>query len=277
MINAAVCGLGRAGAELVRTIADRNDMRIKAAFCSKGSEKKGRDIGLLAHIQETGIKAQEVTDAESVLGGGRIDVVIDFSNPEASKILLAACGKYGIPIVVCTTGFSDDDLKWMKRLARDKSFGLVYAPNVTLGINVLISVLKNVAQALPFFDYRITETHHSKKTDIPSGTAKKISDVLENELQLDGENPVPINSVRAGGYVGIHEVIAVGEFERLTIAHESFSRRAFADGALQAAKFVRNKKGWFEMSDIISEHPLVKMTAPDKRIARLLPNHEHNV
>lgn len=266
MLHVAICGLGRAGAELIRTIMDRNDIEISAAFCRVNSEREGKDIGILAHTQELGIKAMEITDADSVFASNRIDVVIDFSNPEASILLLSACKKFGIPAVICTTGFSDEELTWMKNLVWDKSFGLVYAPNVTIGINVLISVLKSLAQALPFFDYQITETHHSKKMDIPSGTAKKIAHVLKNELQFDTDSEIPINSVRAGGYVGVHEVMAVGDFERLTISHESFSRRAFANGALHAAKYIAHRKGYYEMTDIISPHPLVNFTKIEPRI-----------
>jgi len=265
MLNVALCGLGRAGTELVRTIAERNDMEITAAFCRVNSERRGKDIGTLANMRELGIRAHEITDVDAVFGSTRIDAVIDFSNPEASKILLSACKKHGIPAVVCTTGFTDEELFRMKQLVFDKSFGLVYAPNVTVGINVLIAALKNIAQALPYFDYQITETHHSKKTDIPSGTAKKISQVLNHELQIDPGSEIPINSVRAGGYVGIHEVMAVGDYERLTISHESFSRRAFANGALHAAKYILHRKGWFEMSDVISTHPLVS-------ISKLIPS-----
>lgn len=265
MLHVALCGLGRAGTELVRTIADRNDIEISAAFCRVNSEREGKDIGILAQTQEMGIKAREIREVEKVFAVRKIDAVIDFSNPQASMILIEACKKWGVPAVICTTGFSDEELLWMRSLTRDKSFGLVYAPNVTIGINVLMSALKTIAQALPFFDYQITETHHSKKTDIPSGTAKKIANVLKSELKME-ENDVPINSVRAGGYVGVHEVMAVGDFERLTITHESFSRRAFANGALHAAKYIAHRKGYYEMTDIISTHPLVNFVKNEPRL-----------
>ncbi len=256
MLNVAICGIGRAGQELIRSIVEKEkDMRVAAGFCRVGSERKGKDLGLLAHVDRLGIEAMEVTEAGRILGDRFVDVVIDFSNPAASKVLLAECKKYGVPAVVCTTGFTEEELQWMRSLTKDKSFGLVYAPNVTLGVNVLIEALKLIAQSLPFYDFQITETHHSKKADIPSGTAKIISRAIEGELSPGFDQDIPINSVRAGGHIGIHEVMAAGENEEIVITHQSFSRRAFAEGALRAARFISRRKGWHEMSDVIFSYP----------------------
>ncbi len=251
MINVAICGVGRAGLEVVRTIRDSRKFNIVAAFCRNKSEKAGLDIGELSLTGRMGIAATPVSQASEVLSGTRVDVVIDFSNPEASWQMLDACKTCGIPCVVCTTGFTDEDLMRMQRVVRNGKMGVVYAPNVTLGINVLMSLLKTVARALPFFDYQITEIHHSRKTDRPSGTAKRIAEAIESELPDIPVSHVPINSVRAGGYVGVHEVMAVGDYERISISHESFSRRAFAQGALMAAEFITGRRGWFYMEDVI--------------------------
>ncbi len=260
MLNVAICGIGRAGQELIRSIVEKEkDMRVAAGFCRVGSERAGKDIGLLAHVDRLGIEAMEVTEAGRLLGDRFVDVVIDFSNPAASKLLLAECKKYGVPAVVCTTGFTEEDLQWMRSLTKDKSFGLVYAPNVTLGVNVLIEALKLIAQSLPFYDFQITETHHNRKADIPSGTAKIISQAIENELSPGFGQSIPINSVRAGGHIGIHEVMAAGENEEIVITHQSFSRRAFAEGALRAARFISRRKGWHEMSDVILSYPGTNM------------------
>ncbi len=256
MLNVAICGIGRAGQEVIRTIVEKEkDMRVAAGFCRVGSSKVGRDLGLLSGVDRLGIEAMEVTEAARLLRDRFVDVVIDFSSPEASMVLLAACKKYSVPVVVCTTGYTDEDLHWLKNLAKDKSFGLVYAPNVTLGVNVLIEALKLIAQSLPFFDFQITETHHSKKADIPSGTAKIISQAIESELDPAYDQSIPINSVRAGGHIGIHEVMAAGENEEIVITHQSFSRRAFAEGAIRVARFISRRKGYFEMSDVIMSYP----------------------
>ena len=257
-MNVALCGIGRAGVEVIKMIRNSGKFNISAAFCRANSEKSGKDIGLLALTEEMGVMATEITEAEQVFGSTPVDVAIDFSNPVSSRILLNACRMHGIPCVICTTGFAEEDVDWMSKLAWTNKIGIVYAPNVTLGINVLMSLLKTVTRALPYFDYQITEIHHNKKVDKPSGTAKRIAEVIENELPDFAENHIPINSVRAGGYVGVHEVLAVGECERLSIVHETFSRSAFAQGALVAAQFIFHKKGWYFMEDVIDIGSVLK-------------------
>jgi len=248
----AICGLGRAGKELLRTICDEEDISVVGAFCRLNSDKAGMDIGMLAKLNPMGINAVCVTEAERVLGEEKPDVVIDFSNPAATKMLLMACKKHNIPAVVCTTGFTEDEIAWMKECVYGEDFGIVYAPNVTVGINVLLSMLKSATRGLPYYDYHITEIHHNKKADSPSGTAKKIATLLERELHLEPDEKVPVHSVRAGGFVGVHEIMIVGEHDRITISHESFSRQAFAKGAIEAARFIRGQTGWHEMEDVVT-------------------------
>lgn len=244
----ALCGVGRAGCEVVRALHGRTDMHIVAALCRPDSGHAGRDLGELADIPFTGITVREISEIDEVFRELKIDVAIDFSNPTGSRLLLDACRKYGVSAVVCTTGFPDSELKWMKKIANEMSFGMVYAPNVTSGVNVLMDMARVAAQKLPDYDYEITEIHHKNKKDAPSATAKRIARALELEL---GKTSVPVHAVRAGGYVGRHEILIVGEYEKVHIIHESFSRRAFAEGALRAAKFVVNKKGWYEMQDVL--------------------------
>lgn len=258
MINVAVCGIGRAGSEVIRELLDSKEFRFAAAFCSEDSVKAGQDVGTLLHVGELGIKACEMSLAEQVLAKGAVDVFIDFSNPVSTKELLLACQKHRIPGVICTTGFTEEELAWISKFVTKNHMGVVYAPNVTLGINVLIAALKVVARALPSFDYRITETHHNKKKDRPSGTAKVLAATLENELEMEPNTHVPIHSIRAGGYIGLHEVLLAGDYERLSISHESFSRRAFAQGALTAAEFIIGKIGWYGMEDVVDVQSLLE-------------------
>lgn len=251
-MNVALCGLGRAGKEAAKAILDHPDLKLAAGLCRAHSDVLGLDIGEIAQLPAMGAYAWSLDDVEDVFRTNKIDVVMDFSNPTASRALIRACHKYGVNAVICTTGFSESELAYFKGLAQDNSFGMVYAPNVTIGVNVLMSMSKVAALRLPDFDYQITEMHHRNKTDSPSATAKRIAGVLEQELNCTNENRVPINAVRAGGYIGYHEVLAVGEYERITIVHESFSRRAFAEGAIKAARFVLNRLGWYEMEDVLT-------------------------
>ena len=249
MIKVAVCGIGRTGSEVIRTIRSSDRFSLVAAFCRPGSEKAGQDVGTLLQLAPFGILANDISQSEQVFAQTEIDVVIDFSSPASAKPLLRACKKRRVPVVFCTTGYTEADLIWMSDFVAHNNLGVVYAPNVTLGVNVLLAALKLVARALPEFDYQITETHHSKKYDIPSGTAKKIAGTIKRELPQDTE--VPINSVRVGGYVGVHTVLLASDNERLSLTHESFNRSAFASGALRAAKFILGKTGWYEMEDVL--------------------------
>jgi len=223
-------------------------MHIVAALCKPDSGHAGKDVGEIAGMPFTGITAREISEIEDVFTEHRIDAAIDFSSPEASRLLIDACRRHGISAVICTTGFSEAELRWMKKNAGEKSFGMVYAPNVTAGVNVLTEMARIAARKLSDYDFEITEIHHRNKKDAPSATAKRIAHALELEL---GRTSLPINAIRAGGYIGHHEVLIVGEYEKVHIIHESFSRRAFAEGAIRAARFVANRKGWFEMQDVL--------------------------
>ena len=249
MIQAAVCGVGRTGSEVLRALLDSDRFHLSAAFCSPCGEKAGRDAGTLINRTDTGVVIREISQIEQVLSESHIDVLIDFSNPANSRTILRACKKSRTNVVFCTTGYTEADLLWMTEFTRHNKLGVVFAPNVTLGVNVLIAALKLVARALPSFDYHITETHHSKKYDIPSGTAKKIAAALAQELPDGAE--IPIDAVRAGGYVGMHTVLLASDYERLSLTHESFSRRAFVEGALTAAEFITGRTGWYEMEDVL--------------------------
>ena len=249
MIQVAVCGVGRTGSEVLRALLDHERFHLSAAFCSVGSDKAGRDAGELLYRTKTGVSIREIAQIEQTLCETHTDVLIDFSNAANHKAILRACKKSRTNVVFCTTGFSEADMLWMTDFVRHNKLGVVFAPNVTLGVNVLLAALRLVARALPSFDYHITETHHSKKYDIPSGTAKKIASTLAEELPAGAE--IPIDAIRAGGYVGMHTVLLASDEERLSLTHESFSRRAFVEGALTAAEFVVNRIGWYEMEDVL--------------------------
>ena len=246
----ALCGLGRAGTQVLRRIIAQEGTEVIMVFCSNGSKKAGKEISDVLPIKDLHIPIYEVKRAEEVFRSAVPDVLIDFSSKQGTMQILPACAKYGVSMVVCTTNFTASEISTMRKTATDApNFALSYAPNITLGVNVLMYLCAETARMLPSFDYAITEKHHNRKKDV-SATAKKIAEVLSGELRHD----VQVNSIRAGGYVGLHEVLAVGEFERITIIHESFSRQAFANGALIAAAFLEGKQGYFEMQDIVAHH-----------------------
>ncbi len=252
MIRTAVCGVGRTGSEVLRAVLDSKEFQLTAAFCSPNSEKAGRDVGELLNRNDTGVVIREITQIEQALSERPVDVVIDFSNPASTRALLRACKKTRAAVVLCTTGYTEAEMLWLTEFVKHNKLGVVFAPNVTLGVNVLLAALKLVARALPAFDYHITETHHNKKKDIPSGTAKKLAAAIEEELP-EG-TAVPIDAIRAGGYVGLHTVMLASDYERISLSHESFSRRAFVEGALVAAQFIAGRIGWYDMEDVLGMH-----------------------
>lgn len=193
------------------------------------------------------------------------DVIIDFSTASAIDSLLDYCEKTHTPLVLCSTGLSESQLDRVERLA--KVSAVLVSANMSLGINMLLKLLKNVTKTLygNGFDIEIVEKHHNQKLDAPSGTALALADVMKEELDdisynLDRSkerkkrerNEIGISAVRGGTIVGEHEVIFAGTDEVIEIKHTAYSRAIFAKGAMSAAKFLSGKSaGKYSMSDVI--------------------------
>ena len=193
------------------------------------------------------------------------DVIIDFSTASAIDSLLDYCGKTHTPLVLCSTGLSKAQLDRVEKLAKESA--VLVSANMSLGINVLLKLLKSVTKTLygNGFDIEIVEKHHNQKLDAPSGTALALADVMKDELDdisynLDRtkvrkkreRNEIGISAVRGGTIVGEHEVIFAGTDEVIEIKHTAYSRAIFAKGAMSAAKFLSGKSaGKYNMSDVI--------------------------
>ena len=193
------------------------------------------------------------------------DVIIDFSTASAIDSLLDYCEKTHTPLVLCSTGLSEAQLGRVERLA--KVSAVLVSANMSLGINMLLKLLKNVTKTLygNGFDIEIVEKHHNQKLDAPSGTALALAYVMKDELDdisynLDRtkerkkreRNEIGISAVRGGTIVGEHEVIFAGTDEVIEIKHTAYSRAIFAKGAMSAAKFLKGKSaGKYSMSDVI--------------------------
>jgi len=262
MLKVCLIGLGKTGREIAKMIFNQRNMKIVAAMCSPGSLRKHMDLGEAIGIQEIGIKIEGTNKLEEILALCRPDVVVDFSTPEATLKNSRIVSQMGINMIIGTTGFSEAELDKIKNLAYRNHTGIVYAPNITLGVNVLMILTKLASILLNDYDFQISEIHHREKKDIPSGTALKIANEIKDGLVYLGKDiskeNIPINSVRAGGVVGKHEVLIVGENDRITISHESFSRKVFATGAIHAINFIQDKIGFYEMSDVLSLSKVIK-------------------
>jgi len=196
------------------------------------------------------------------------DVIIDFSNPAALDKLISYSTANSIPIVVATTGFSQAQVKLLEKAS--KSIPVFFSANMSLGINLLIGLVKKAAKLLESnFDIEIIEKHHNQKLDAPSGTALAIADAINSVLEQKHEyvydrhsrrkkrsrNEIGIHAVRGGTIVGEHSVIFAGTDEIIEINHTAMSKEIFAAGALRAAKFLYGKKpGMYDMNDLIDEN-----------------------
>ena len=247
----ALCGLGKTGGEVAKAVCARDEDALVLGVCRAGSDKQKMTLGEVFELPGVTAPVVETGVLEDALGQTRPDVLIDFSEKQATLEMLPVLGRAGVPIVVCTTGFSPDELALLRQFGEDGGAAVAYAPNVTLGINVLMALAYIVAKLLPRYDYRITEVHHAGKADPISGTAYKIEEALQSALTKTKK--IPIKGVREGNRVGYHEVKVQGAHERITISHESLSREAFADGALMAAGFIAGKRGYYEMRKIVRQ------------------------
>ena len=184
---------------------------------------------------------------------GNPQVAVEFTQPDAAVGNIVACLKAGIPIVVGTTGWYQS-LPEVTRVAKESGTGLLWAPNFSLGVNVLIELARyagTMMRSLEGFDAHIVETHHAAKKDAPSGTAMAIAKAASDAL----DRPIPTTSVRTGSVPGTHELIFDGAFEQLSLTHLARDRRVFAEGALKAADWLIGKKGVFTMRDVLELAP----------------------
>ena len=244
-MNIVICGFGRAAKALTERVLQSEENKLIAVLGRKESKNIGKDIGEILYGKgiKLDINVISFDSAVEMLKNEKIDVVIDFSNREMAFPLIKLCGELKTNLVICTTNHTAEEIGKFQAMANDLNIGVVYAPNLTIGINLLMEFVNKLGKVLADFDFEIIEKHPKDKAQI-TATARMIS-------QSINKTNTPIHSVRLNGFVGVHEVIATDGIEKITIEHESFSRLAFAKGALAAANFIENKTGLYFMSDVI--------------------------
>ena len=195
-----------------------------------------------------------------------VDVVIDFSNAGAVDELLDYCVKKSLPVVLCTTGVSDEQLKKVDECS--EKIAVLKSANMSMGINLLLKLLKDAAKVLApaGYDIELVEKHHNQKLDAPSGTALALADSINEAMGNEYEyvydrsqvrkkrdaKEIGISAVRAGTIVGEHEVIFAGTDEVIEFKHTAYSRSVFAKGAVEAGKFLAGQPaGMYDMGDVI--------------------------
>ena len=254
MINIILSGCnGRMGQVITGLAAEDPDVRICAGVDITGEEKN--DYPVFKSFDE--INGNE-TGA---------DVIIDFSAPSAFESMLSFSVSNTIPSIVCTTGLSEEQIMALE--FSSAKVALLRSANMSVGINLLISLLKEAAPVLNSagFDIEIVEKHHNQKKDAPSGTAIALAEAVNESLEGTKEfvydrsgryekrspKEIGISAVRGGTIVGDHDVIFEGTDEVITFSHRAYSRAVFAKGALQAAKYLAGKApGLYTMADVIA-------------------------
>ena len=263
-LRIAVAGAsGRMGRMLVEAIQAAPDTSLAGALDVAGSPSIGLDAGAFAG-QVTGVVIQ--SDLAAALKDA--DVLIDFTRPEGTLRHLEYCAANHVRMVIGTTGF-DDAGKAAIRAAGEK-VGVVFAPNMSVGVNVTLKLLELAAKSFnEGYDIEIVEAHHRHKVDAPSGTALKMGEVIADALGRDlkecavygregvtGErdpSTIGFATVRGGDIVGDHTVLFAGTGERIEITHKSSSRVTYAHGALRGARFIADKaNGLYDMQDVLS-------------------------
>lgn len=239
----------------------------KMGQCITGICKADNEIEIVAGIDVyDGIKNDYPVFSSIKDCNVEADVIVDFSNAKAVDELLAFCEEKKIPVVLCTTGLSEEQLEKVEGLT--KSCAVLKSANMSLGINTLMELLKKAALvfAPAGFDMEIVEKHHNLKVDAPSGTAialaDSMNDALDNAYNYKYDRStervkrdkyeIGISAVRGGNIVGEHEVFFAGQDEVITFKHTAYSKAVFAKGAVEAAKFLAGKPaGKYDMADVI--------------------------
>lgn len=235
MIKLGIAGVcGKMGRRIFELASQQRDFELALALEQKGTPVIGKDLGRL--------KISSSPD-----GLFLVDVFIDFTVPEATEVNLDYVARYKKALVLGTTGLSDLQLQKVDEIS--KVVPVVFSPNMSVGVNVLFSILPELAKRLgPDYHIEITEAHHRGKKDSPSGTAKKFAQVLNDATKRD----IPTHSIRLGDIIGDHTIIFCGNSERIEVKHQAHSRDLFALGALKAAKWIADKPaGLYSMQDVL--------------------------
>lgn len=264
MITITVIGAaGRMGQRIVACISEDKDVRLAGAIEAHDSEFIGQDAGCVAGANEVGIVISGDCDTATEAG----DVLIDFSRPEGTIANLELAVRHSKPMIIGTTGHTEDQKVSVKRLA--EKVPVVMAPNMSVGVNLMWKLIRTAAQTLQSdYDVEVIEAHHRMKADAPSGTAMRsaevIADALGRNLAKDAvyhregmigarkSNEIGIQTIRGGDIVGEHTILFAGIGERLEVTHRASSRDTFAKGAIRAAKWIVDREpGLYDMRDVL--------------------------
>jgi len=264
MIKVIVSGVcGRMGSIIAKLVCEQEKMKLIGAVEQPGHLSIGCDVG--ERIGYGKIDLPIVDNLEKVIKLS--DVLIEFTNPKTTIDHLEIAAANNKAMVIGTTGLDETQVAKIKELSN--SIPIVFAPNMSIGVNLLFKLVGDVARVLgDDYEVEIIETHHHYKKDAPSGTALKLGEIIADNLNRDfnqvavygrhgqiGERKkeeIGILAIRTGDVVGEHTVIFGSEGERIELTHRAHSRLTFAQGAIKAARFVtKTTPGWYDMQDVL--------------------------
>ena len=264
MIRIAISGAsGRMGQALIQATCENENTNLAVAVERPGKSIIGVDAGELAGLDTLGVKV--VDNLASVID--EFDILIDFTSIEATQANLEVCRQAGKKIVIGTTGFDDDQKQTIATAAKD--IAVVFAPNMSVGVNLCFKLLEGAAKVMgDYTDIEVIEAHHRHKVDAPSGTALRMGEVVAETLGRElkdcavygregqtGErdrNSIGFETIRAGDIVGEHTVMFADIGERVEITHKASSRMTFANGAVRAANWLmQHDQGMYDMQDVL--------------------------
>ena len=251
MIKVIVCGAsGRMGQTIGRMVKESSDLELVGGINLKP--------GLFFNVDIV-----ESKNMESFIKSTRPDVVIDFTIAQAAVENVKIAARNKVALVVGTTGFTSDQRAEMER-AITGNVPAVISSNFSVGVNIFWQLIRDAGKLLKEYDIEVIEAHHRNKKDAPSGTAKTILQILEEETGLrkklygregmmERQNEIGVHVIRGGDIVGEHTVMFSKNFETIELSHRAYDRSVFASGALHAARWVVGKKaGIYGMSDVLS-------------------------
>ncbi len=236
-MNIAILGYGKMGREIEKAAKDRN-----------------HNTALIIDIDN-----QADLNQKNLLN---VDVAINFSTPDSAYSNILKCFDYNTPVVSGTTGWTDK-MEEIISLCRDREQTFFYAPNFSIGVNIFMQLnkcLADIMNGFPEYEISIEETHHTQKLDAPSGTAIKLADDIiplvkrKSKWELNeasDDNSIEITAIRKDDVTGIHKIIYNSPMDIIEIQHSAKTRKAFATGAVLAAEFIKDKKGYYTFDDLL--------------------------
>ena len=260
MINIAIAGAtGRMGREVVRELAHSVDLRLSRALVSSNSQYLDQDIGELVGVGSNGIKCTCSFEPD-------FDVLIDFSTVNASMDYLSKLQKAEKSVVLCTTGFDTTQQTTIEKAS--SQIPLLKASNTSLGITLLLQLVRHAVSRLQDADIEIIEAHHRNKVDAPSGTAVTLGETAAQARGIDLDSsvyqrhgntgirpkgPIGFSTIRAGDIVGDHTVLLAMDQERIELSHKAGDRSLFAKGAISAAQWLATQPSGrvYSMDDVL--------------------------